>query len=199
MSLRAKMRTDFTALDDAHTYMGNAMQVVEKVSKQAALKTFFGAQRELGVQPGPTGTPERKINWTGGTGGRQHKAYFASNGFGAGIPYVRSGGLSKKWRGDIKIEPAVVTFMISNPSRAARFVYGSLALSNLTAARRFQQQFHIDTGWLFAAPIVKKWMEEYRQLIVAGINEVIADIGTPQFKRWGITPRLPKRKGRKRD
>lgn len=196
MSIRAKMVTDLTPLDDIQTYIGNSIQVVGRMAERAASKTLSGAKRELGVQPGPTGTPGRKIEWTGGTGGLQHTAYFASNGFGGGIPYRRSGGLAKAWRGIIKTENKVVTFTINNPSRAARFVYGSLALSNLTAAARFQQRFHKITGWIFAAPVVKKWMEEYQKNVIEGLNQAILEIGTPKFKRRGITPRLPKKKGR---
>ena len=151
MGTRARMITNFEPLDDIQTYMGNSIQVVGIIAENAARKTLSGALRELGVQPGPTGTPERKIEWTTPL---QHTAYFASGGFGAGIPYRRTGGLAKKWKGEVIKAAKVITFLIRNPSRAARFVYGSLALSNLTTAARFQQRFHKITGWIFAAPIV---------------------------------------------
>jgi len=195
MAIRARHITNFDALDDIDTFLGNLKKVVIKIAgEEAATKPLAGAKAELGQQPGPTGTPERKIEWTTR---RQQNAYFASNGFGAGIPYKRSGGLAAAWITKTESTNDWFKFRIYNPLPSARFVYGSLALSDVSRAARFQQRFHKITGWPLAVIIVLKWMEVYEENLIDSLNDIIDDIGTTRFKRRGITPRLPKKKGKR--
>lgn len=68
---------------------------------------------------------------------RQRKAYFASDGFGAGIPYVRTNALVKGWKVVYEGKDpfnGVVTF--ENDSPVARYVQGDDA-----------QPMHLDSRW----------------------------------------------------
>lgn len=79
------------------------------------------------------------LRWTSK---KQQKAWFATKGFGSGIPYKRTGTLEKTWRLDI-----------ANPTQNAR-IY---SMENTTPSAKFvigkggkdgdQQQFHRDIGW----------------------------------------------------
>ena len=83
------------------------------------------------TEPGAVVYP---IKWTSD---RQRKAFFASNGFGHGIPYTRSHDLVNAWH-------LVVVYQANRLTQ--------IALSNDNPARQFvtgwrQQQFHAITGW----------------------------------------------------
>ena len=85
--------------------------------------------------------PNRKIEWTTP---KQMRAYFATDGFGHGIPYVRRRpGIESKWRVDYAITGNGARVSIVNDDPASPFVYG-----------RWKQRFHTNTGWPDARPII---------------------------------------------
>lgn len=67
---------------------------------------------------------------------RQKAAYFATRGFGRGIPYTRTGGLVRAWRVDYESGRDTGLLTAINDAPAAPFVYGP-----------YQQPFHANTGW----------------------------------------------------
>lgn len=86
----------------------------------------------LRTEPGPV---KRPIKWTSE---KQRRAYFATNGFGHGIPYVRTHQLSRSWRMELAFTTGeIVQIRVHNDSPALPFVEGE-----------FQQRFHEITGWL---------------------------------------------------
>ena len=87
----------------------------------------------LAFDPGPVQYP---IEWTSE---KQRRAYFATDGFGAGIPYVRTFGLQRRWH----VEVLNDTIAIYNDSDIAIYVIGDR-----------QQKFHKNTGWPYAPEIV---------------------------------------------
>lgn len=95
------------------------------------------------VTPYP-GAVQYPIQWTSEL---QRKAFFASNGFGKGIPYVRTGALGRSWTVDV--EENGQALHVYNSSPAARYVIGER-----------QQQFHKNTGWPDAKPELEKIIEE---------------------------------------
>jgi hypothetical protein len=101
---------------------------------------------ELRADPGPVVYANNgKLRWKSE---RQRRAFFASNGFGGGIPYVRTGGLSAAWEVDITGTGVDLDVHVINDSPAAQYVQGD-----------DQQPFHIDTGWPAAAPIFVRYEE----------------------------------------
>jgi hypothetical protein len=62
------------------------------------------------------------------------------------IPYKRSGRLARSWGYGLKNVTKGVKFFFKNPTRIAKYVYGS-ASKVVTNARKFQQRFHAITGW----------------------------------------------------
>lgn len=87
--------------------------------------------------PGPVKYP---IQWTSE---KQRKAFFATDGFGKGIPYRRTGQLPADWRVELAVHGGGASVSIVNRNPAAPFVYG-----------RWKQQFHTNTGWPDARPII---------------------------------------------
>lgn len=113
------------------------------------------------------------------TSAKQRRAYFATDGFGKGIPYRRTGKLQQGWNVTVDKTDNGFAVVVSNPAESAKFVVGSLA-QNRGDALRFMQRFHMNTGWQPAHDTVYYWVDV--------INEEFADriknIGTSDsFKR----------------
>lgn len=82
----------------------------------------------LGQSPGPVVYP---IQWTTP---KQQRAFFATDGFGGGIPTTRTGAILNSWQVIVGIPEN--TIGLRNPHPAAQFVIGT-----------FQQRFHANTGY----------------------------------------------------
>lgn len=84
---------------------------------------------------------KKPIQWTSE---KQRRAFFATDGFGHGIPYRRRRpGIEAEWQVSLYVDSGGATVSIINPNPAAPFVYG-----------RWKQQFHTNTGWPDARPII---------------------------------------------
>lgn len=133
-------------------------------------------------------TPRKRVYpdeypWTSDT---QRKAYFATNGFGAGIPYKRSGGLSRAWKVEGRTDNGVFTLTLSNSAPGARFVVGSLAQSRAEAAR-FQQRFHALTGWPLAYDTAQFFVEAAEEEFERQVDERLGDLATVDSTRRAYT------------
>jgi len=97
--------------------------------------------------------PGKHANMANGLWSKQKAAYFASDGFGAGIPYVRKGtywiSFIVAWDADTG------TLSVTNDSEIDQFVTGP-----------FQQLFHANTGW----PVVEN---EYLNIILLAQDNLI--------------------------
>lgn len=101
---------------------------------------------------------------------RQRRWYWAN----IGEPHKRTGALANAWVLEVERGGGNFFMVIENPSSAARWVYGSLAV-DVSAALRFQQPFHAATGWQVATETVQFW-----------VNAVMDDY-TERMKRIGKT------------
>lgn len=133
-------------LSDAPKIINKELQATLDDVKEPALE----ALRE---QPGAVKYP---IEWTSE---KQRKAFFASDGFGAGIPTTRTGDLAAAWEFNLEAN----TFVIRNRNSAAPYVYGSLAKSN---PGKYQQRFHVNTGWKTEVDTVNYWLNAARETFV---------------------------------
>lgn len=125
-----------------------------------ALRTMFfsdiapGLLTELRHTPGPVKYP---LEWASE---RQRRAFFATDGFGRGIPYERTGRTNSLWVVNIDLFDGAVVMTTSNSSKAARFTVG-----------RRQQPFHRNTGWQPAKPKIDYWNEQARDMAKALLRE----------------------------
>lgn len=88
-------------------------------------------QAELGFIPSPHTFAIGEFPWTTP---KQQRAFFASNGFGAGIPTSRTDSIANSWQVVVDLGEGSIGYV--NTSPASRFVLGE-----------FQQRFHAITGW----------------------------------------------------
>lgn len=114
---------------------------------------------ELREYPGPVKYPFR---WKSE---RQRRAFFASNGFGNGIPYVRTNTLKDGWVTHIRDQKDGAVFEVENKADYAGFVVGD-----------WQQPGHLATGWNSAGEIVAKFREKaVDELIDAWASVALGD------------------------
>jgi len=122
------------------------------------LRPFVSQQvdKRLRVEPGPVARP---IQWTSE---KQRKAFFATDGFGHGMPYKRQHKLVKAWevRGDYTNTFSGIT--ITNTAPAAQYVMG-----------KRQQEFHKNTGWPYAPSVLQAISLLTNDFAADGITDVM--------------------------
>lgn len=121
------------AAQDAPRRMNKAYKAKVKRLRQRILD-------DLREYPGPVKYPFR---WKSE---RQRRAYFATDGFGWGIPTVRTNALKDSWTTRIRDQQNGAIFEVENKAPYARFVVGD-----------DQQPGHLATGWNSAAQIVARY------------------------------------------
>lgn len=132
-------------------------EALKKVAKNLtdAPKNFTRLMRARGSKAAPRalarlqqipGAPRYPIRWTTE---RQRKAFFATDGFGRGIPTRRSGQIAGKWKTTFMPDSKGGMLILENDDPAATFVQG------------FDQQgFHADTGWVTTAQVSDQFFAE---------------------------------------
>lgn len=103
---------------------------------------------DLRLEPPP---PDYPLRWASE---KQRRAFFATDGFGRGIGAERTHALSQGWRVDVEGNN-FFALHVYNKEDYATFVVGD-----------DKQPFHIDTGWLDAAPIMSDAMDAYEDVII---------------------------------
>lgn len=113
------------------------------------------------------GSPKRPIRWKSA---RQRRAYFASNGFGKGIPYRRTGQLANSYTLDVQPTTAGGVLMLGNDNPASPYVIGDA-----------QQPFHIDTGWEAIGTTANRLQDELTDVLIETwytVADPLAGVGT---------------------
>lgn len=141
MYVRSSLTTNTNLLDDV-------IQEIEQLPRgiQRAYERRFERRiripmlEELETEPGPVKYP---IEWESD---KQRRAYFATDGFGGGIPTRRTKRIIKAWRvvGTISLFEGELT--VENQAPAAVYVIGNR-----------QQRFHRNTGWYRHDEITRKY------------------------------------------
>lgn len=124
------------------------------------------------------------IQWTSD---KQRKAFFATDGFGGGIPTVRTGKLEDSWVFDIhRDSDGAFKVVIENTQDYAKYVLGSLA-QDRTQALRFQQRFHANTGHIPAHDTVAFYLEAYHELFIEKFNDRLDGFASPKTRKRAFT------------
>jgi hypothetical protein len=134
------------------TRLGEAIPHVVNADIQRALEL---ARDEL-AQPGKPSTSP--VHWDSE---KQRRAYFATDGFGAGIPYKRTGEYERGWQVKQTGTGTAREFTISNKTVWSKYVGG-------TAYGKAQSNIHAGR-WPLAQEVVKLHVE-------AGLTKVRRDI-----------------------
>ena len=116
-----------TISDKASQIIPNAERVVLSVLREGAeyLRTLMSKSGDVIGYP---------VKWDSD---KQRKAYFASNGFGRGIPYHRDGGYEQGWR----VDSITNGYRTYNALPSARYVSG-LPLGGSSPANGGQSRIH---------------------------------------------------------
>jgi hypothetical protein len=131
--------------------------VLDKAQQLIPLANRLVQQRLATRTPGQVKYP---IQWTSE---KQRKAFFATDGFGHGIPYKRTGQLMRSWEVVTDVTRDGMWMSVRNRAPAAPFVVGG-----------WQQGYHATTGWPLANPII--WGIGFElQVQIALIPEAIYD------------------------
>ena len=110
---------------------------------------------DLREYPGPAKKPFR---WASE---RQRRAFFATDGFGHGIPYVRTNALKDGWTTRVRDTKDGAIFEVANNTDYAEYVVGDWA-----------QPGHLQTGWASASVTVAKYREEATDILIDAWGEV---------------------------
>ena len=98
----------------------NGLQNLDaEITKVSRLVIYRASQRIQQRMKKIGAKPSYPINWDSI---RQRRAYFASNGFGHGIPYRRSGRYPAGWK---VVQKGTTGYTVINDSPAAKFVGGN--------------------------------------------------------------------------
>ena len=108
------------------------------------------ALRKLTILPGP---PVYPIRWKSQ---KQRRAFFASNGFGRGIPSRRKGTLLLGWKVRYKRTSEGGVISLINDVPYMRYVQGDDA-----------QPFHLDTGWVQREDVLNDFLKEAGDTVTA--------------------------------
>lgn len=104
-----------------------------RVELQTKVKPVLQKQVDatFGEDPGPV---KYKIDWTSV---KQMAAFFATDGFGKGIPTKRTNQLRDSWVVDVSYQMRLNLITLRNSKSVAKYVYPGPS----------QQRFHANTGW----------------------------------------------------
>jgi hypothetical protein len=129
-----------------------ASAIIENV----VLEFGTSLEKDLQTEPGPVVYP---IAWTSEA---QRRMYFATNGFGEGIPTVRNHDLVRAYK--VEVEPPqpgqIAAIVVSNDDPARDFTTGI-----------YQQRYHAITGWFYEQDV----FDVHRDLMTDQIADELAE------------------------
>lgn len=131
IGIRAEARTDNDILDAIADTAKQSPKLMRTAFSRNVRRLASRYLKQLKTEP-PKWRGKRR--WKSD---KQRKAYFATDGFGAGIPYQRTHRLVKAWKVVYQArDPYNGVVAFENDSPSARFVQGDDA-----------QPMHLDSGW----------------------------------------------------
>lgn len=136
----------FDAIGEQAMRTPNLMATAVKRTVRARRRIIL---RRLRDEPGQ---PKYPIRWASA---RQRRAFFATNGFGRGIPTVRTGKLLRGWQVDSTINTRGGSITARNDVPYMQFVQGEN-----------QQPMHIDTGWVYAPKVLVEEEEHLEEALI---------------------------------
>jgi hypothetical protein len=137
--------------DAINVRVAQAPALFETMQKRSMTRLGQRAMAVLRVEP-PQG---RTAGITRLMTPRQRRAFWATNGFGGGIPHVRTHGISQGWKYTVNAGE----FAIFNDNPAVGYVEGAQ-----------QQPFLAAIGWLYAPPILEAFTTEAEAITMSNFQ-----------------------------
>jgi len=178
--IRVTATINTAPIDDLIGFLDSQNQIVEDIGNQVFDHNAPTLLDELQYEPGAVKYP---IQWASE---RQRKFVMAKLRREDNLPYQRTHELVEKFEVVRLNEAGQFLIVVRNNSPVAKYVVGSLA-KDRTAAVRFIQQFHLNTGWQPAVDTVNYWLDAMREEFLELYAQVIGEFGTTGYKRRGYT------------
>lgn len=167
--LTARLRLDVSPLDGWVDFLDNVDERVAFAGERVRNVIESPLLDELKTTPGAVKYP---IMWTSE---KQRRAFFATDGFGRGIPTQRSNKMVNAWVLDTSARKGRFTLKLTNTTGYSQFVVGKIDFRSRNAAIAPMQGFHRNTGWLPVVDTISFWFdvatEEYNTQIRELLNE----------------------------
>ena len=165
--LRFRIRFENNVFADLNKTAQDAPVRFREALKQRAQAVKTQALTALHDVPGPVVYADNgRLRWKNE---RQKRAFFASNGFGRGIPTGRvnePGGVLGAYDVTVNAEGFNGSMLLINNYPGAEFIIGD-----------FQQPFHADTGWQRVDNAAAEIGPVFADVVVAAWNEAVAPTG----------------------
>ena len=159
--IRNTLTTNIAPINNAIAFLDNIDEEMTAIGDAVLQEIKPELLDELRDKPPRRAYPgDYPIEWTSEN---QRKAFFASDGFGGGIPTKRTDSIINSWEVFGQSGNDGYSIITQNTNPASRFVVGSLA-KDVARAARFQQKFHAITGWKLATIAVQEWTGIAQQL-----------------------------------
>jgi hypothetical protein len=151
--INLKVTVDTDVIDAYRDLAKRLPSVSRKAFKGEIIRLTKPMLAELKPDPGPVVYADNgRLRWKSE---RQRRAFFATNGFGGGIPHQRTGALQAAWEVEIVGKDFSMDVFVNNDSPGAIYVQGD-----------YQQPFHMDTGFPAAAPIFVRYEEQIGDALI---------------------------------
>jgi hypothetical protein len=155
-------------LEDTIDSVVRKLKQMPDAFQRAALGVFKGAGDEIVRQLRVPGKARAgaKVHWDTPV---QQRAYFATGGFGTGIPYRRTGRTVAAWRN----EAIANGYLVSNVGRKAVFLYGTASGTGTGRHVTSTGQSHIHVGfWPLFRPLVDKVVARLPEKILVALRVI---------------------------
>lgn len=154
--IRATVRVDTDIFDALVQAAENAPKAVEKFVRGSV--AFELSDRLFQRFPTP-GKPKYPLRWASD---RQRRAYFATDGFGAGIPYRRTDNIIDQTEVVYRKTGGGGQLEVVNHASYAQYVIGDQ-----------QQPFHRDTGWPLLSDLATDLTDDAADLLIEGWYSIV--------------------------
>lgn len=139
--ISAKLTIQSTIEDTLGVFLDDFNQMVAGIGNEVTALVRPQMLDELQYTPPAVKLP---IEWTSE---KQQRAFFATDGFGRGIPTQRTGRLQGAWRVVGVSKNGRYQLVADNDTPYLPFVVGSVDFRSANRALAPMQRFHRNTGW----------------------------------------------------
>lgn len=153
------LRVDTVVSEARLTGIIDFLDFVPDIAEDLAQEVFQPAKPkmldELRYVPGPVKYP---IEWVSE---KQRRAFFATDGFGGGIPSRRTNTMVNAFMVELKRTDLGFAMVVTNSTDYFPFVVGRLRAKRLSE-RGWQQPFHANTGWQRISRTIDFWERAFK-------------------------------------
>lgn len=178
--IRVTAAINTAPIDDLIAFLDSQNEVVQEIGDDVFDEFAPALLNELRYEPSSAKYP---IAWTSD---KQRKAVMAKLRSEDNLPYQRTHELVNKFEVVRVNEAGQFLIIVRNNSPVAKYVVGTFA-QDVNAAKRFIQQYHLNTGWQPAVETANYWLDIIREEFLKRYQQRIGEFGTVNFKRRGYT------------